>query len=94
MTKPIKVSAAKVRSCWGDMIDKARYTHQPYLITKQNKPAVVMIGVDDYVDMLDAMDTMAEQLDSKFQKSLFEGKKDIEEGRGLSLGELKKSLKQ
>jgi len=49
---------------------------------------MVWIGADDYEDMLEMIETMAEELDPEFQLSLIQGKKEIEAGDGVSEDEL------
>jgi len=92
MTQPITIQAKEARVRLGDMLDNVRFSQKSYLITKQRKPAGILLGVDEYENMLDMIETMAEDLDPEFQAILIEGKKDIEEGRGIPLEDLKKKL--
>lgn len=94
MPEPTTITSKSIRSCFGEIINKVYYSHQPYIITRQNKPLVVMLGLEEYEDLLDMLDTMAEQLDSKFQKSLLKSRKEIEQGKGGSLADIKKILDQ
>jgi len=94
MLEPTTITAKSIRSCFGEILNKVHYSHQPYIVTRQNKPLVVMLGLEEYEDMLDLLDTMAEQLDPKFQKSLLKGRKEIEQGKGGSLADIKKILNQ
>lgn len=64
MSEPITISATKARASWSDIFNRAGYAHQPYLITKQNKPTVVMLGVDDYNGLIDTIENMKEKLGS------------------------------
>jgi len=52
------------------MLDNVRFTHKSYLITKQKKPAGVLLGINEYEDLIDMLDTMAEELDPQFQADL------------------------
>lgn len=74
MTKLIPIREAKAK--FSEVLNLARYRKQQFFITKKNVPWAVIIGVDEYEDLLDQLDTMTEQLDTKFQKSL---KKSIQE---------------
>lgn len=64
-----KVSAQEARVQLSDMINRAVYSRQPSLITRQGKPAAVLIAFDQWQDfqqwqlekaMLPATDTNSE----------------------------------
>lgn len=83
---PKVISAKDIRSRLGEVINQVAYGRQPYLITRHDKPAVIMLSVEDYEDLLDAVDTMLEQMDPEFQKSLNQGMTAFQAGRGATLG--------
>ena len=83
--KPITISAKEIRSQLGEIINRVSYGYQPYVITRRDKPAVVMLSIDEYEDLLDAVDTLAEQRDRKFQDSLELAKEDFQAHRGIEL---------
>jgi len=89
---PKTVSAKKARNNLGEILDTVSYGHQPYLITKLEKPAAVMLAVEDYENLLDMVDTMAEELDSKFQKDLEKARLEFEQGKVGTAEEIKKIL--
>lgn len=72
MPTQITITAKEVRSCFGDVLEQAKFFHKSFLITKQKKATAVLLGFNDYQKMIDMMDTMAEQLDPEFQKSLIQ----------------------
>lgn len=80
-----KISAKEIRHQLGEVINQVAYGNKPYVITRRDKPLVVMLGIEEYEDIIDAMDTMAEQLDPEFQKSLAKGMRDFRAGRGTVL---------
>ncbi len=82
------ITAEKVRRAFSPIMGKVCFEHTPYLITNRGNPAMVWLGVEDYENLVDMIDTMAEQLDPEFQKSLQEGYKEIKEGDGVSEEEL------
>jgi prevent-host-death family protein len=41
-----QVSIEGARRTLGDVVDKARFTGEPTVITRQGKPAAVIVGVD------------------------------------------------
>jgi PHD/YefM family antitoxin component YafN of YafNO toxin-antitoxin module len=50
------------------------------VITRNGNPEVVIIGAEDYEDMVDLMDTMAEELNPKFRKTLKKARREYERG--------------
>ena len=80
------ITAKQIRSQLGEVISEVAYGHQHYVITRRNKPAVVMMSVREYEALLDAVDTIAEQVDPEFQSSLLKGLKEFHAKRGKTLG--------
>ena len=91
---PKKIKAAEARIRFGEVIDTARYAHNQYLVTKAGKPMVVILGVDDYEDMIDMIDAMAEQLDPKFQEELKMSRKEYEEKKVGTIEDIHKILRR
>ena len=78
MPKSIKLKDAKNK--FSELVNKAHYGGQQFLVTKHDVPCVVIIGVSEYEDLIDQLDTMAEQVDIKFQKSLERGMEEFRKG--------------
>jgi len=91
---PKEIKAAEARIKFGEVIDTARYAHNQYLVTKAGKPMVVILGVEDYEDMIDMLDTMAEQLDPKFQEDLKQSRKEYEKGEVGTIEDIRKILRR
>ena len=91
---PKKIKAAEARIKFGEVIDTARYAHNQYLVTKAGKPMVVILGIEDYKDMIDMIDTMAEQLDPKFQEELKTSRKEYEEKKVGTIEDIHKILRR
>jgi len=89
---PKTASAKKARNNLGEILDTVSYGHQPYLITKLGKPAVIMLAVEDYENLLDMVDTITEELDSKFQKDLEKARLEFERGKVGTARDIKKIL--
>lgn len=83
MSLPKEIPAKEARHKFGEVMDRARYGHTPYLVKKGGKPMIVILGVEDYEDLLDAIDTMTEQASPEFQAAL---KKSHEAYRGGEVG--------
>ena len=91
---PKEIKAAEARIKFGELIDTARYAHTHYLVTKAGKPMAIILGVEDYEDIIDMVDTMAEQLDPKFQKELKESRKEYEKGEVGTIEDIRKVLRR
>jgi prevent-host-death family protein len=89
---PKSVNAKKVRYQLGEIINKVSYGHQPMVITRNGNPEVVLIGAEDYEDMIDLMDTMAEELSPKFRKALKKARQEYERGEVGTAEDIKKIL--
>lgn len=61
--------------------DKARFGHEPILVSKRKTPWAVILGVEDYEDLLNQLETMAEQLGPEFQKSLRQSMEEYRTGK-------------
>jgi len=75
-----KITAAMVRSRLGLVLKRVADDKERFLITKSGKPAAVLIGVEDFDDIL-------EELDPEFQRSLKVAYGEYQAGRALSLKE-------
>ena len=53
MIEPITIPAKKMRFRIGEILDNAHFRHQPYLITRRKKPTVIMLGIEDYEDLIE-----------------------------------------
>ena len=56
------------------------------------KAKAVVLGVEQYRELLDELEISEEQKDSAVQKALKEARQDIELGRTISLEELDREL--
>ena len=89
---PKTVNAKKARNNLGEILDTVSYGHQPYMITKLERPAVIMLAVEDYENLLDMLDTMAEELSPSFQRDLERSRLEYEQGQVGTLEDIKKIL--
>lgn len=80
---PRSVDATTAKNNLGELLDKAHFGEAPLLVTKRNDPWAVILGIDAYEDLLDQLDTMAEQIDPDFQRSL---QQSLEEDRRGDVG--------
>lgn len=83
------VSVDETRKNLSEIFDKAQYGKERFLVRKNRKPAVIIMGAEDYEDL---MEIMAELQDEDFNKSLKKSRKEYEQGKTYSLVELKNAL--
>ncbi len=75
---PVTIPAAIARTQLGSLLKEIGRTKARYVITKSGKPAAVLLGVEDFDDIV-------EELDPAFQKSLRVAAKEYEAGKAITL---------
>jgi len=60
-----------------------------YIVTKRGRPVAVMMGVDDYEGVMETMEILS---DKALMKRIKKAQRQIEEGKTVSLEELRKKL--
>ena len=90
---PKEIPAKEARVKFGEIIDRARYGHTQYLVKKGAKPMAVILGVEDYEDILDTIDTLREETSPEFQASLERSYQEYEKGEVGTLEDIKRILK-
>jgi prevent-host-death family protein len=89
---PKVISATEASNHFGNLVDEAAQGKSYFVITRMGKAKAVVLGVEQYRDMLEELEIIQEQEDSEIQKALKEAVEDVELGRILSLEELDKEL--
>ena len=84
------LSATEVRKNFFDILDKVQKTNLPYTITLGGKPKAVIMNAEEYESWMETLDIMS---NPETVKGIEEGKKDIAEGRYITLDELMKKGK-
>jgi PHD/YefM family antitoxin component YafN of YafNO toxin-antitoxin module len=74
------------------MIDEAARGRSLFIVTRMGKARAVVLGLEQYRDLLEDLEIKQEQSDPEFQAAMAEAKKDFELGRSLSLDELDKEF--
>lgn len=94
MTTVIPVNTA--RRHLGEVIQEARYGGKPFVLTRNKKPMVTLIGVKEFARMLKVIekhdrglaDTLAIMSNPEIQEVLEQGEKDIVKGRTRPIEDL------
>ncbi len=94
MKLPKSVDATTAKNNLGELLDKAHYGEAPFLVTKRNDPWAVILGINAYEDLLDQLETMAEQLDPEFQKSLRQSMEEYRRGDVGTVEDIRRILRR
>ena len=60
-----------------------------YIITKRGKPVVVMMSVEDYEGLMETIEILS---DKEAVKRIKKAKKEIKEGKTISLSDLRRKI--
>lgn len=85
MTKTI--SATKASNNFGAMIDEAARGRSLFVVTRMGKPRAIVVGFDQYLELLEELEITQEQRDPEFQALLDKAREDIELGQTMTLDE-------
>lgn len=66
-----------------NLISKARKNHRPILLTQRGKTSAVVVGIEEYQEMLETLEYLRKNNDAE---------QDILAGNGLTHGEAKKAI--
>lgn len=89
---PKIISATQASNNFGSLIDEAAQGKSYFVITRMGKAKAVVLGVEQYRELMDELEIIQEQDDVDFQGTLSEARRDIELGRTVTLDELDKEL--
>lgn len=88
---PKTVNAFTARTHLGRLIKRVSEDGETFVLTKKGKPKVVIVGVDQYQDLLEIL---AEGQDKDFRKALRESAAQIKRGDVSSLEALRAIYKK
>lgn len=83
---PKLINAFTARTHLGRLIRQVSEKGETYVLTKKGKPKVVLMGVEEYQDLLEIL---AEERDKKFQMPLKESAAQIRRGEVSSVAALR-----
>ena len=89
---PKVISATNASNNFGSLIDEAARGRSYFVITRMGKAKAVVLGVQQYQELMEQLEITQEQEDPKFQKALKEAGEDYELGRTMSVDELDREL--
>ena len=90
-TKTYSLTEGRIRFC--EMVREAEATYDRYVLTKDGKPAAVLMSYDEYEGMLETIDL---ERDPKLVKEILKRVRDVESGktRPIPLSEVKRKLRK
>ena len=91
---PKSVDATTAKNNLGELLDKAHFGAVPFLVTKRREPWAIILGIDVYEDLLDQLNTMAEQIDPGFQKSLQQSMEEYRRGDVGTMEDIRRILRR
>jgi hypothetical protein len=93
------VTAYTLKTRLGSILRELRQNER-FVVFRRNIPVGILVSIQDYVkehpeqyeDVEDFVDTLLEETDAEFQRSLKKGAREIKRGRYLTQTELKLAL--
>ena len=89
---PKKISATEASNNFGHMIDEAARGRSLFIVTRMGHPRAVIIGVDQYIELMEELETVKELNDDQYLAGVVEAREDIRLGRTLTLEDLDKEI--
>ena len=73
------------------VVKEASGKSERFIITKRGKPAAVLIGVDDYEDMVETLEILS---DKHLMKRFAKAKEEVEQGMTVPFEELRSRIEK
>ena len=86
--KPKTISATEASNRFGTMIDEAARGRSLFVVTRMGRPQAVVLGMDQYQELIELLETADELKDKEYLASVAEAREDVRVGRTISLEEL------
>jgi len=83
---PKFINAFTARTHLGRLIKQVSEKGETYVLTKKGKPKIVLVGVEEYEDLLEIL---AEERDRNFRKALKESAAQVKRGEVSSVAALR-----
>jgi PHD/YefM family antitoxin component YafN of YafNO toxin-antitoxin module len=85
------ISLKKLRPGLPEVIKGIDTKLDRYIVMKRGRPVAIMIGPDDYESLLETIEILS---DKDAAKRIIKAKKEIAEGKTISLEELRKRIEK
>lgn len=93
-TKPMPktITATNASNHFGQMVEEAAQGKSLFLVTRMGQPRAVLLGVEQYRELMEQLETVQEFDDLEYMTAVAEAREDIRLGQTLTLDELDKEL--
>lgn len=89
---PKTISATEASNHFGTMIDEVARGRSLFVVTRMGRPQAVVIGMDQYLELIELLETAGELEDKEYLASIAGAREDIRLGRTLNLEVLDKEF--
>lgn len=89
-----QVAIATKKLDFKQMFSKSFLKEEPFIVERKGRTLGVLLGINEYEDLLDMIDVLFEEKDPKFQASLKKARKEYEKGEVSTIKDLYKILKE
>ncbi len=91
---PKEVTALEMRHDLGEILDQVANRRLRFVVKRGGIPAANLMSIHEDEVLEDLVETVLEEADPKFQKSLIEGRKAIDSGRFVTVADLQRDLRR
>ncbi len=81
------ISSTEASNRFGTMLAEVEKGESLFVVTRMGKPRGVMIGIEQFREIIEMLESIDEANDNDFMTGLLEAQKDIQAGRTLTLAE-------
>lgn len=85
---PKVISSTEASNHFGSMIEEAAHGRSYFVVTRMGKARAVVLGLEQYRQMIEDLEIKQEQNDPVFQAAIAEAKREYELGQTITLDEL------
>jgi prevent-host-death family protein len=83
-----KITATEARNNFGRVLDEVVHAPKLFVVTRLGQPRAVILGVDQYQELIEELETGQEMNDPGYLAAVGEAREDIALGNALTLEEL------
>ena len=86
------ITATDASNNFGRMLEEASQGRSLFLVTRMGQPRAVVLGVEQYRELMEELETVRELHDTGYMAAVEEAREDIRLGEILTLKELDEEL--
>lgn len=89
-----EIAATEASNHFGALLDEVSQGRAHFIITRSGRAKAVMLGIDQYQEILEILETAAELNDPEYMEGIREAREDIRLGRTMTLEELERLISE